>query len=118
MKKLIILVFLLFGCNSISKEVSNLDALDIMHKEKDYIILDVRTIQEYNMGHINNALSIPHLELENRIEELKDYKNTIIFVYCNSNARSKVAKQILENHNFKRIYLLYEGYSEWEKCCI
>ena len=79
----------------------------------DLIILDVRTLSEYNDGHINNSILIPHTELESRIGELSGYENREIIVYCRSGFRSNLASQILVNHNFTKVYNLLGGFNAW-----
>ena len=70
-------------------------AKEIMDTESGYIILDVRTQEEYDGGHIEGAILIPDYEIEARAEnELKD-KDQLILVYCRSGRRSKLAAQAL-----------------------
>lgn len=66
-----------------------------MDTETDYIILDVRSKEEYDEGHIENAIVIPDTEIAARAEnELKD-KQQLILVYCRSGRRSKLASAAL-----------------------
>ena len=65
----------------------------IMEENENYIILDVRTIEEYNEGHIPNAICIPNETIdESIIEQLPD-KEQLILIYCRSGNRSKQATQ-------------------------
>ena len=67
--------------------------------EKGAVILDVRSPQEYEEGHLNGAILIPEYELEDRAEkELINKENTIV-VYCSSGIRSKRAQEILKQKN-------------------
>lgn len=82
MKKIVLvfLILLLVGCSSEN-------VYEIM-KQNEHIILDVRTKEEYDSLHIKNSINIP-LDL---IDESIDLdKDKIIFVYCKSGNRSKVA---------------------------
>ena len=65
------------------------EAEDMMKNEKDYIILDVRTAEEYKEGHIPNAINVANESIrEDEIAELPD-KDQLIMVYCRSGRRSK-----------------------------
>ena len=70
----------------------------------DYqVVLDVRTDQEFNSGHLDDALHIPVQVLETRLSELPEDKNTTIMVYCRSGSRSAAAKQILEKAGYTAV---------------
>ena len=62
-------------------------------KENDYIILDVRTEDEYNNSHVKGAINIPHNLID---ENIALDKTKIIFVYCLSGRRSSLAHNTLE----------------------
>ena len=79
----------------------------------DLIILDVRTLSEYEETHINNSILIPHDELETRINELVNYKDVEIIVYCRSGTRSQNAVNILVSNNFTQIYNMLGGINAW-----
>ena len=114
MKKIfLILVLFLVGC---STEVNTYNtstqdkAKEMMKEESDYIILDVRTKEEYEEKHIEDAINIPLDEIE-ETTELKD-KEQVIFVYCKSGNRSKQASEILANLGYTNIYDI-GGISTW-----
>ncbi len=93
MKKIITLLLIslcLLGCSS--KENNNLSYKEIM-KEKEYTIVDVRTKEEYESGHIKEAINIPYDTID---ESTNLDKNKTIFVYCRSGARSKTAYEVLK----------------------
>lgn len=82
------------------KEVSYMnitaqEAKEIMDTEGEYIILDVRTEEEYSEGHIQNAILIPDYEIEKKAGEMLKDKNQLILVYCRSGRRSKLAAESL-----------------------
>ena len=67
------------------------EAKGIFEQSGDYIILDVRTFEEYNDGHIPGAICIPNENIGSEpLEELPD-KDQLIYVYCRSGNRSKKA---------------------------
>lgn len=106
MKKFILIITLLFitACTSDDsyQTISQNKAKKMMKEEKDYILLDVRTRDEYYNNHIDDAINIPLDELKNTTK-LKD-KDQIIFVYCQSGNRSKQASIILSDLGYTNIY--------------
>lgn len=77
------------------EQITQIKAKEIMDSGEDYILLDVRTKEEFDDGHIEGAILIPDFEIEERAEtELPD-KDALILVYCRSGRRSKNAASIL-----------------------
>jgi len=98
------IAILIIACTFIGqtnhKEVSYMnitaqEAKEIMDREEGYIILDVRTEEEYAEGYIPNAMLISDYEIETKAEELLKDKNQLILVYCRSGRRSKLAAESL-----------------------
>ncbi|MGB8216719.1 MAG: rhodanese-like domain-containing protein [Candidatus Methanoperedens sp.] len=77
----------------------------------EVFILDVRTQEEFDAGHINNSTLIPVQVLDKRLNELPRDKN--ILVYCMTGGRSAQASQILVNNGFKEIYNMKGGITDW-----
>ena len=80
----------------------------------DLVILDVRRQDEYDTGHIIHAVLIPHTELDERIDELASHKNHEIIVYCKTGVRSVIASEILDSHNFTKVYNMLGGITAWQ----
>lgn len=97
----------------IIKYVSMDDIVEIMNENKNYIILDVRTIAEYNEGHIPNAICIPNETIgSNTISELPD-KEQLILVYCRSGNRSKQAAEKLKKLGYTNL-IEFGGIIDWK----
>ena len=97
-------------------EVKNVGVDDVFNMLKDtnkYFLLDVRTLEEYKEGFIENSILIPVSELESRLSEISASKPVI--VYCASGNRSKQAAEILVKNNFNPVYNMLGGFSEWVK---
>ena len=77
-------------------------------RRKGITVIDVRSTQEFQEGHIDGAISIPEYEIKKDIIERINPGEEII-VYCSSGQRSKKAKQKLEKLGYKKIYNLYNG---------
>ena len=71
------------------------EAKKIMDSEEGYVILDVRTREEYDQGHIPGAVLIPNTEIAARAEDELTDKSQLILVYCRSGRRSKLAAEEL-----------------------
>ena len=106
-KGLIIMLLIslsLFGMNACDGENGKLSSYEqitaeqaktIMDTEKDYIIIDARTEEEFAEGHIENAILIPEYEIKDRAEKELPDKEQLILVYCRSGRRSKIASEEL-----------------------
>ena len=79
------------------------EAKKIMDDQEGYILLDVRTQEEYDQGHIPGAIVVPDTEIEARAEEVLPDKDQLIVVYCRSGRRSKNAAQILVELGYTNI---------------
>ncbi len=75
-------------------------------------VIDVRTLEEYNSGHIPNAKLLPLQELPIRLKELDPNEKYIII--CKSGNRSTQASQLLIKNGFKNIYNINGGMNHWE----
>ena len=66
-------------------------------------VFDVRTPAEFKSGHFKGAINIPLKDIKKRINEFGD-KNKPVIVYCRSGRRSGIAKKILEENGYKKVY--------------
>jgi len=112
------IIILMTGCTKAQNTdvlISPTDASTLMKKDTALVILDVRTLGEYNSeaGHIKNAILIPLGELENRMQELESAKEKTLLVYCRSGHRSGIASDILIKHGFK-VRDLQGGINHWK----
>lgn len=83
--------------------------------KEDGIVLDVRTENEYNTGHIDNALLIDWYSNNWEEEALKLDKAKPIYVYCRSGSRSNSATKKLAELGFEKIYNLKGGFLAWQR---
>ena len=114
MKKLIFLllaVMLLTACGqdrnndqeAVYLNITAEEAKQIMDSEDGYIILDVRTQEEYDQGHIPGAIMISHEEITEKAEDVLTDKDQLILVYCRSGRRSKEAAQVLADLGYTNV---------------
>jgi len=84
--------------------------------DKGALLLDVRTREEFEKGHLGGAVLVPHTELEGRLDEVAkqvDGKSSHpIVVYCRSGKRAGTAKEILLKAGYTQVTNL-GGMSDW-----
>lgn len=83
--------------------------------QSEHLLLDVRTQAEYDQGHINDPVLIPVDELEGRLDEIAQYKNIPVLVYCRSGNRSLTASNILLENGFTEVHNLLGGIGAWNE---
>ena len=79
------------------------EAKKIMDTQEGYVILDTRTPEEYETGHIPGAILIPHDEILERAEKTLPDKDQLILVYCRSGRRRKLAAQDLVDLGYTNV---------------
>ena len=92
-------------------DVSIQEAIELMEQIPDLVILDVRTVSEFEDGHIEGAINIPIDEFPTRLDELS--KDDELLVYCRTGNRSSSAVTILLDSGYTKIYHMHEGISVW-----
>ena len=78
-------------------------------KEADAILVDVRSIQEYEEQHENGAICIPHYEMQAKAEKMLKQKNRLIILYCQTGTRSKKAYNVLEKLGYTNVFHIKDG---------
>lgn len=113
MRKLFTLfvVILLSGCMGAAFENVTPEKAKEMIDEEKVIILDVRTPEEFNNGHIPGSELVPLQVLEGMSTDLEKEKSYLIV--CRSGNRSQQAAEILTGKGFKNVYNMTGGMNEW-----
>ena len=93
--------------------VSMDDIVQIMNDNSNYIILDVRTLEEYNEGHIPNAICIPNETIGEEVINKLPNKEQLILIYCRSGNRSKQAAQKLNKLGYTNL-IEFGGIIDWK----
>ncbi len=91
------------GEKAMYEQISAENAKKIMDSGEEHIILDTREQDEFDEGHIPNAILIPYTEIENKAIELIPDKDKLILVYCRSGRRSKIAAETLAKLGYTNI---------------
>ena len=109
-----------FGCIGCSNggsatydQISGAEAKALMDSESGYIIIDARTQEEYDEGHIPGAILIPEYEIADRAEKELPDKDQLILVYCRSGRRSKIAAEELVKLGYTNVKE-FGGIIDWE----
>ena len=109
-----------FGCVGCSDggsatydQISGAEAKALMDIENGYIIIDARTQEEYDEGHILGAILIPEYEIADRAEQELPDKDQLILVYCRSGRRSKIAAEELVKLGYTNVKE-FGGIIDWE----
>lgn len=95
------------------EQISAEEAKNIMDSENGYILIDARTQEEYDAGHISGAILIPEYEIKDKAEEVLEDKEQLILVYCRSGRRSKIASQDLAELGYTNVKE-FGGIIDWE----
>ncbi|RFM33565.1 FAD-dependent oxidoreductase [Chitinophaga silvisoli] len=77
-------------------------------------LIDVRTPDEYEMGHVKGAVNIPLDELRGRLGEIPANKD--IYIYCEAGLRGYLAQRILLQQGFGRVWNMSGGFRTWKIC--
>lgn len=115
---LIIIAFLLTILEFIkikrkTSQLSPQQAVQLINHE-NAIVVDIRTLEGYNSGHIVDAVSLPFSELNDKIKKLEKSKTQPIIVVCEMGKESIQAVTLLGQKGFARVYSLEGGLRAWK----
>lgn len=82
---------------------------DTIKNDSNTILLDVRSVQEFNEGHLLGALNLPLSDLKNKVSLLIPNHGQTIIVYCKMGGRSKKASAMLNKMGYTKVYQLKGG---------
>ena len=114
----LMLISLLVGCTdgnnkNVYEQITPDEAKALMDSEDGYIILDVRTPEEFAARHIEGAILIPDYEIGEKAESILTDKEQLILVYCRSGRRSKNAANELATLGYTNIKE-FGGINDWK----
>jgi len=99
----------------LTPQISQQELLLLKDSEVEFIVLDVRTKEEYDQGHVPNAINVSHTDVEHQLNSLLPYKNKKVIVYCRSGRRAAMAERILSNNGFSDLWHLKGDMNAWKK---
>ena len=118
MNRIVVLsLIFIFSCEIINSPginiISESDFVEI--QDSDYTLIDVRTQDEFDLGHIDSAINLDFYSETFQNDILSLPKNETIVLYCRTNNRSSKTANILKENGFKEISVLEGGITEWVK---
>jgi len=84
-----------------------------LHHNEEIVLLDVREGEEYQRGHLPDALLIPRGVLEGQVPQLLRDPNADIIVYCGSGMRSALACDVMQQMGYTNVHSLAGGFRAW-----
>ncbi len=91
------------------KNITTDELKKVLNNKEDILLLDIRTKEEYEEGTIDNAINIPLQDLLYEVDDLEEYKDKKVVVYCRSGHRSITACNLLSMSGFNNLYNLEKG---------
>ena len=86
---------------------------EIINSNEPYQLIDARVKVQYEDGHIENAINLPHSQIRNELNQLD--KEVVTVTYCNKGVTGNAAQNILLNHGFREVYNLSGGHKNYNK---
>jgi molybdopterin/thiamine biosynthesis adenylyltransferase/rhodanese-related sulfurtransferase len=96
------------------KEISVQETKNLLEKNGNHLLLDVREKDEYREGHLEGAVSLPRGFLELKVETTIPEKSTPIVAYCAGGVRSLLAAKALKEMGYQDVISMSGGYSAWK----
>jgi rhodanese-related sulfurtransferase len=93
--------------------IENFQEQFVNNADADFVLIDVREVDEFTAGHLPGALNLPLSELQFRMDEIADDKAVVLV--CRSGSRSEMAAQTLSANGYGQLYNLLEGTLGWVK---
>lgn len=94
------------------RTISAEEAKTLMNTSEDYVIVDVRTQDEFDTGYIEGAILMPHTQTKELAPDMLPDKSQIILIYCRSGRRSAYAAEDLISMGYTEIYD-FGGIIDW-----
>lgn len=112
---ILLILLSLVACNAQNKkgQVTVQEFSEKLNTESNKLILDVRTPDEYNSGHIAGSVNIDYFNENFKTEVAKLDKSKTVFVYCRSGGRSAKSAAILNEMGFTNVIDLEGGIGAW-----
>ncbi len=96
------------------KEVSVQEAKDLLDRDGNFLLLDVREKEEYREGHLEGAISLPRGFLEIKVESTIPDKSVPIVAYCAGGVRSLLAAKALKEMGYENVISMSGGFTAWK----
>ncbi len=113
----IVMLTMVFFANAQQAAIKNVNSTDFKNliAKKNGVLLDVRTLYEFESGHLKEADQLNYYSFSFKDNLLLLPKDKPIYVYCRTGYRSKKTVEILIKNGYKKVYNLQYGIKEWEE---
>ena len=113
----ILFLIFIFSCELLSSpEINIISESDFIElQDSDYTLIDVRTQDEFDLGHIDSAINLDFYSDSFQNDILSLPKNETIVLYCRTNNRSSKTAAILQENGYRDILVIKGGITEWVK---
>ena len=126
MRKFLIFTFiaLISACSSfdestesikLSGDIQQQQLLNMQNDNRDFLLLDVRSKEEFQSSHITGAVNISHDILVQNLTAINEFKTKNVVVYCKSGRRAGLAIDVLKENGFQHLAHLSGDMQEWQK---
>lgn len=113
---LLVLVWALSGCSSTSKNlIRPVDLAARLNTASPPSIVDVRSTDEFNSGHIPGAIHIPYWSVFTRYDQIPTPPDQLVILYCEHGPRAAVARFFLKIVGFEKVLYLEGHMTAWKK---
>jgi len=118
MKKILLFLTSLFSLSTFANYQGTNPLItpeQLLQSPEKYIVLDVRSKQEFDDGHIKGAVNIPHYSVLEQLDKFEKWQDKTIVVHCRSGKRAWVAERMLMKQNIKNLTHLKGDMLGWKK---
>ena len=98
-----------------SLEVDVRTVSSMLDRGEDFLLLDVREQEEYEVARIDRSLLIPMSELGDRVTELEPHRDRLVVVHCHHGMRSLQVTHALRGHGFDKVQSMAGGIDQWSQ---
>ncbi len=100
---------------AVAGDIQDIDAETFRSADKQgWLVLDVRSAEEYQQGHVPGAVNIAHTDLADNLSKIEAFKDRPVVVYCRSGYRASIAAKILIEHDFLEVKHLQGDMKGWQ----
>lgn len=94
-------------------EIVSLSAFEFSQNHKEGVLIDIRTPEEFNSGHLEGAVNLDFYSPSFRADLDSLGRDGFYFIYCRSGSRTSQAKILMESLGFNNVYALRGGVLAW-----
>ena len=101
-------------CFRNKENISMKEAIEILKTNQNTILLDVRSNQEYQEGHLQGSINIPLYDIPSKASLKLKNKEAVIITYCSAGIRSEKALKLLRKLGYRNLYTIEGGIDIYE----